>query len=332
MNTTNYFIFKINDFQLNKPLNLITTKNEYLSCQDINNIVDFYECDDNSGRQKWIIEKESYSNEIYYIRTFYNRYNNTNYLGCPNKDNNVYLYTTKNKFTRWNISLINESLQLYKIIYIGEKFNNNDVQLVIVKISDNMDWIVPYNDISIIYNVDNINNTNYNKIYLHYIINNYNNLPNKVIFSHTDAIINNITFLYGIDNYEYHENIQPLSLNDNKLITFNKIRTNYNLEYDIIKINGDLINKHYNNHENYKQIFNNPNLSVIEIILIKTSFVIKNKNYQEETINSLLNGIFSINKLDIVKNSYQSYERLFNFINESNNDIILQYLWLYIFS
>ncbi len=344
-NISNNFIFKIDNFELNKPLNILNTNGQYLSCQEINNVVDFFEYDDNSGKQKWIIEKKNYYENIYYIKTQYNRLNYTKYLGSPNKDNNVYLYTSKNRFTEWSIEIINEDLKLYKITFIGNKFNNEDIQLIIIKISDNIDWLVPYNNIGIIYNIDNINKSNYNKIFLHYIINNFNNLPNRVIFGHTDCLINNSTFLYGIDNYELHDNVQPLGISDNKLLSFNKIKTNYNLEYDTIKINGNILNKKYNDNEInkyndvYRNIFNDniySKLTLIEGLLIKTSIPINNINFNDYSINSLLSGIFSLAKFNIVKNNIFVYQRMFEYINANNfdfnYDLILQSIWLYLFN
>ena len=330
MNISNFFIFKINDFQLNKNLNIINTKGQFLSCQEINNIVDFFDFDDNSGKQKWIIEKKNYNENIYYIKTSFNRFNNTIYLGCPNKDNNVYLYTTKNNFTEWSIDLINDSLNLYKINYIGDKFNNNHVQLIVIKISNNLDWIVPYNDISVIYDVDSIN---FNRILLHHIISNYHSLPNRIIFSNTNSIINNLSFLFGVDNFFLHDNIQPLSLFENHLISFNKIKTNYNLEYDTIFINGNFMNNKIN-LINDNLLFDSKyqNLTFIETILIKSSFPFKQMNFEKNSFHSLLNSSFSISKINIMKYNSLCYQRLFEYITESNNDIILQYIWLYLFN
>ena len=326
-NTSNYFIFKIFDFQLNKPLHIFNTKEQLLSCQDFNNVVDFFDIDDNSGKQKWIIEKKNYYENIFYIKTAFDRFNHTNFLGSPNKDNNVYLYTSKNKFTEWSIELINESLNLYKINYIGDKFNNNHIQLIVIKISDNLDWIVPYNDISIIYDVDSIN---YNRIFLHHIINHYNNLPNKIIFCHSNSIINNLSLLFGIDNFNLHHDIQPLSLFDNHAISFNKIKTNYNLEYDTILINANFMNKYINLNILHDPKY--PNLTLIEIILIKSSFPIKHFNFDNLSFHALLNSSFSISKSKILKYNLLCYQRLFDYISESNNDILLQYLWLFIFN
>jgi hypothetical protein len=108
--------FIINNFSINTPLNIIVNDN-YLSIHSYFNLVDFYGVDDNSGRQKWIIEKED--NETYYIKSVFNREDKNQYLGCPNKSNNVFLYTSKNRFTKWSIKNIEGNL--YEIIYIGDK-------------------------------------------------------------------------------------------------------------------------------------------------------------------------------------------------------------------
>ena len=108
--------FIINNFSINTPLNIIVNDN-YLSIHSYFNLVDFYGVDDNSGRQKWIIEKED--NETYYIKSVFNREDKNQYLGCPNKSNNVFLYGSKNRFTKWSIKNIEDNL--YEIIYIGDK-------------------------------------------------------------------------------------------------------------------------------------------------------------------------------------------------------------------
>jgi hypothetical protein len=113
---------------------------------------------------------------------------------------------------------------IYYIDYIGSKFNKDDVNLIIARYHENIEWALAYNDIAIIYNKGNkdipefINIKNINNIgreghtYLYYIITRYNSLPNRTIFLQADWFSHNETILYGIDNYDTHLSVQPMGL------------------------------------------------------------------------------------------------------------------------
>jgi len=118
-NISKHCVFTINNFSINNPLNIIHN-NKYLSIHSSFNLIDFYGIDDDSGRQKWIIETDDNENNIFYIKSLYNREDNNKYLGCPNKSNNVFLYNDKNIYTKWNIDNINENN--YNIKYAGNKY------------------------------------------------------------------------------------------------------------------------------------------------------------------------------------------------------------------
>jgi hypothetical protein len=144
-----YNCFDIPNFQLGSPVH-IKTNGSFLSIGVTKNLVDLFKSDDESGRQKWIIEKEG---ESFYIRTAFNRWDSAKYLGSPNVNNRVFLYTTKNRFTRWNIQhMVNDQ---YRLDYIGDKFDYNDVNIVIARYNENIDWALPYDDIAIVYNKGN---------------------------------------------------------------------------------------------------------------------------------------------------------------------------------
>lgn len=115
-NISNNRVFYIENFGINTPLN-IKYNNDFLSIHSYFNLVDFYGADDNSNRQKWIIETDD--NSTYYIKMIFDREDGNQYLGCPNKSNNVFLYRSKNRFTKWSIH--NQGGNMYEINYIGEK-------------------------------------------------------------------------------------------------------------------------------------------------------------------------------------------------------------------
>ena len=187
-------IFRIDDFKINKPLQIINSNNYFLSCKSRDNIVDFFNTDDNSNRQKWIIEKHESKENIYYIKSAFYRYNCTQYLGSPSLNNQVFLYTSKNKYTEWKI--INIENNVYEITYNGDKFNPQEVCMVVARYNENIEWVLPYNDIAVIYNkgleiklpfnniinLENIGREGHT--YLYHIIENYNSLTSdKIIFT-----------------------------------------------------------------------------------------------------------------------------------------------------
>ena len=355
----NINIFKIYNFEINKPINIITIDDKYLSCCMHNNIIDFYPIDDNSNRQKWIIEQDEFDLSIYYIKSIFNRYNFVQYLGCPNKNNQVFLYTSKNKYTKWNI--INTEDNIYNITYVGEKFNKNDISLIIARYNEDIDWVNAYNDIAIIYNKGNHNiNSSFNHIinidnigreghtYLYHIINNYNNLSQRVIFTQADPFIHNDTLLFGIDNYNNFIDVQPLGrhyakdiIPPNIILSNNIIITNYGLEYLVIKVNKNLdyCNEYYfddsgisNIIKSYNNRFNNCK-SLIENFLIRSNFPYTK---QINKIRYTWCGLFSVIKEKIIKYNISIYYNLLNelisYDNQSGeNGYILEKLWLYIF-
>jgi len=190
INAVNQFI--ISSFITDKPININTLDGKFLSCCEKNNVVDFYITDDNSGRQKWIIEKDDVEENVFYIKCAFKRYNSTQYLGCPNQNNRVFLYTSKNKYTKWSIT--REKDDIYQIQYVGEKFDVKEVSLVVARYNEDLDWVLPYHDIAVVYNkgpeltiqfktvitLENVGREGHT--YLYHIINNYNNLTEKCIF------------------------------------------------------------------------------------------------------------------------------------------------------
>lgn len=96
------------------PVNIFNSNSnsQYLSCPQDCNFVDFYRVDDNSGRQKWIIE---IVDSIVYIKLVYTREDNAMYLGKHENSVNLLLYPTKNKYTRWTLE--QEDINRYRLSY-----------------------------------------------------------------------------------------------------------------------------------------------------------------------------------------------------------------------
>lgn len=246
-----YNTFTIPNFKLNTPVQ-IKMDDKFLSFAHPQNLVDFY--DGQGERQEWIIEKEG---DFYYIRTRINRWDSAKYLGSPNQNNQVFLYTSKTRFTRWNLQQLD--LDLYRITYIGDKFDCRDVNVVIARYNENVDWALPYNDIAIIYNKGQPNVKGFSNLfniknvgreghtYLNHIFTNYNILANRTIFLQADWFSHNETVLYGIDNYDRHLPVQPLGLvylREKNIppreieLKFTK-HTDYGLKYITVPVTGD---------------------------------------------------------------------------------------------
>jgi hypothetical protein len=353
-----YNIFTISDFNLNKPLH-IKMNNNFLSFAYPQNLVDFY--DGCGERQQWIIEKDE---DAFYIKTPINRWDSAKYLGSPNKNNQVFLYTSKNRFTKWNIQHIKEDL--YRIDYIGEKFNNKDVNIVIARYNENIHWALPYNDIAIIYNkgktdipkfsnVFNIKNVGREgHTYLYYIITRYSSLPNRTIFLQADWFSHNETILYGIDNYDKHSSVQPMGLvylRENPIppreieLKYTK-NTDYGFKYITVPVTGDhdYAGDAYFHDDGVKQKINeykneNPKTSKISIFdsfLYYSKFPKQLNPFSTACVPYTWCALFSVSKDNILLYKSEVYYNISKELLRLNsqggtNGYILERLWLWIF-
>jgi hypothetical protein len=353
-----YNIFTIPNFTLNVPLQ-IKMNEKYLSFAYPQNLVDFY--DDYGERQEWIIEKEG---DSFYIKTTFSRWDSAKYLGSPNQNNQVFLYTSKNRFTRWNIENIVDDL--YRIDYVGEKFNNKDVNIVIARYNENINWALPYNDIVFVYNKGNKNIINFlntfniknigreGHTYLHYIITRYNSLPNRTIFLQADWFPHNETILYGIDNYERHLPVQPMGLvylrekNIPPLeieLKFTK-HTDYGFKYITVPVTGDhdYMGDAYfydggvkHNMNAYKR--ENPKTSKISIFdsfLYYSKFPRQLNPLPTACVSCTWCALFSVSRNNILLYNREVYYNISEELLRLNpqggtNGYILERLWLWLF-
>jgi len=251
--------FHIPNFAFNQPLEIIYN-NSFLTVMENQNIVYFTNKKVRSELQSWIIEKE---NDHFYIKIASNRPNFTQYLGSPNRDQSVFLYTSKNIFTQWKISKNRNNKKQkdrYNITYTGEKFDPEKVTLVIARYNEDIHWLIPYNDIAVIYNkgdpypsvfdrlhtLSNIGREGHT--YLYHITVNYDYLTERVIFLQGSPFEHNETVLFGIDNYYQNKDFQPYGLQYMKsrnippielIHTFQKT-TDYGLQYLVLTVDGNL--------------------------------------------------------------------------------------------
>lgn len=356
--------FTIKELLLNKPTKIMYGE-RFLSCHWEKNLVDFY-IDGNSDKQHWIIEKDNDYPGVFFIKTIFERSNNIKYLGAPNKDGIVRLYTSRNKFTMWKIKP-STGLQFnntsYNITYCGAKFDKNDISLVIARYKEDLDWVTAYNDIAIVYNkgpdpvqkglrvVDIENVGREGHTYLYHIINNYDSLTNRVIFSQGDPFDHNETILYGIDNYEKGADLQPLGirwLRSNNIPPIEiedkyKTITNYGLNYMTIQLDNNLISSEFYDHGmaelnvNYRKDYNEdpakPIVSIANDFLTRASFPL---SAEIESVIFTYSALFSVIQSKILIHNVECYKNLLNellVISESGgaNGYVLEKLWLIIF-
>lgn len=250
--------FHIPEFRIDNPIEILYN-GLYLTCFENRNIVYFTE-KSNTLHQKWVIEKDE-SNHFYMKSCVRHRYF-TQYLGSPNQDNNVFLYTSKNKYTRWEIKRSKNSKQKhrYHIHYVGEKFDITRLSMVIARYNENLEWVIPYNDIAIIYNKGDPCPPIFNTIiqlpnigreghtYLHHIIENYTSVKPQTFFLQGSPFEHNETVLFGIDNHFENLDFQPLGLLYLKernippyqIVDSNMITTPYGLRYMTLPIDGNM--------------------------------------------------------------------------------------------
>jgi len=372
-NINHHKSFYIENFQLNKPINILH-EGYYLSYVETHNVVNFVNIDDDSGRQKWIIEKCE-SESKYYIKGVFKRSNYTQYLGCPNRSGDVYLYTSKNKYTAWNIIKTEENY--YNIEYAGEKFNINEVSIVVSKYMEDVQWVLAYNDIAIVYNksspydislvwnyqccwAENSHHSLQNVVnlpnvgregntYLSHIITNYDNIiSERTIFVQASPFEHNPTILFGIDNHEKHEEVQPLGLQylreknvpPREIVEQFKVKTDYGLEYLVLHCSDDLLTEEYSTEFPIKFLFDiqrerySRHRPLVECLFNRAEFM-PTKKQVGSSIRFCFCGLFSVSKNKILKYDRDSYCRLNEvLLKDFDNSIdgyILEKLWLHIF-
>jgi hypothetical protein len=297
---------KIINFQLNIPLN-ICINNLFISCRPTDNIINLQKEDDNSGNQKWIIEK--YKNNSYYIKS-----QSTNkYLGLidlrtailiDNKNDNTLWFINNQLNNFYDIGILNYDINYdsFKINYDNKlkienlilnkpcrfiSINNNYLNLDISenKISYDIEQSELLHQFWII---ETINNTPFHSI---------KNLYNNKFLGSDDKF--NLTFY---DSINYMTYAQIISTKKN---TYN---IKFNVYPSILIIRGHIrnsfktqqlyhfINKIYNLNPNLKifihtwNIFSNnlswreinPNYNIVNEELIRSYF--KNLSFLIEDI------------------------------------------------
>jgi len=352
--------FKIDNYTYGSPLSILHN-NLYLSSSQDKNLVDFYFTDDNNGKQKWIIEESVDNDSTVHIGASKPNKYGEKYLGAPNSDNIVFMYTSKTKHTKWKITKAENNT--YNIVYVGEKFNPITHTIVVARYNENIEWLRPYNDCVIVFNKGENNIPPFKNIktlqnigregetYLRYIIDNYDNLPDKVTFLQGESFSHNSTILYGLDNYEKTLKFQPLGVKWKSnpqvppvnIINEYQTITEYGLYYLVINVglNLEYLDKYYFNDSDLgyvqKKYTKYYNLNEENTII---SHFLKRVGYPEIFPNSLeysWSALFSASKSNIHKNSHLLYKNIWHeltkdFLDGGPNGYVLEKLWLFLLS
>jgi hypothetical protein len=358
------------DIISNSPVKIVYKNSDgndkYLTANLSENIVELSpDANNNNDSQKWIFEKsnlkldkknnserdESENSDFILCHIFatLRRDDKLKYIGAPNSDNNVYMYSSKNKFTLWKVRHMkdtninnngsnndgnndsNSNRNIYEISYVGEKFNPDDIQIVVARYNESIDWTNAYNDICVIYNKGNDIECSSKVIalpnvgreghtYLYHIINCYDILKKKTIFTQAQFLEHNNTMFCGIDNYfEFTDPIQPMGLRymqsrqipPDHYVNKHKITTKYGFEYAVYNIDQNLVNVPAFRDDGIKVLFNKisniydepKKMSITKGFLSRSKFPCYGHNHNHVHVHpSVLNS--KINNLDILPKTF----------------------------
>lgn len=340
----------------------IVIGNEYLTADTVSNNVYWYDQKifDDTRCDQWILENDR---KYAYIRLAAARPNMTQYLGAPNKSRRGYLYTQKNRWTRWNLEPVTIK-NTFKFSYAGDTFDPKEITVVVARYEESVQWVEAYSDISVVYNkgpsqitvpnlpcassVRMVNIGREGHTYLFHIIAKYESLAKHIVFTQADPFPHNPSILCAIDAIERTDPIQPLgyiyshTIPSKELVDLAGKTTEYGLQYLVADINKNLqivgpvpfndegINQFILNH-----IYIYPNqaeMSMVDAFLERADFKLPNTN----TIPFSFSGLFKVTSDIIQKHSIETYVKLIDELVRIHpqgglNGYILERLWLYIF-
>jgi hypothetical protein len=339
----------------------ITIGHEYLTADTVSNNVYWYDQKifDDTRCDQWILENDR---KYIYIRLAASRPNMTQYLGAPNKSRRGYLYTQKNRWTRWNLDPV-AIKNTFKFSYAGDTFDPKELTVVVARYEESVQWVEAYSDISMVYNkgvshvtvpsVPSIRMVNIGReghTYLYHIIHNYNSLAKNIVFTQADPFPHNHSILCCIDAIEKTEPIQPLGyiysdkIPSKELVELAGQKTKYGLQYLVADINRNLqiVGPVPFNDEGINQFIldhtyiypNQAEMTLIDAFLERAEFKLPDSN--SKTIPFSFSGLFKVTSEIIEKHPVEAYVRLIEELVRIHpqgglNGYILERLWLYIF-
>ncbi len=344
---TNFTFVKLSNSTYNILFNQL-----FLSISENQNIVDFYSKDDNSGRQHWTIETDSENN--FFIKSAFQRKDFLAYLGAPNACRDVYLYTSKNEFTKWKIELPN------LLTYTGSTFDPKDIHLVVSVYNEDIQWTLAYSDICVIYNKGPRDLKEYKNVtdlpnigreghtYLHHMASSKDKLANWTFFLQAEFLSHNETLYYGIDNYKlFDKNVQPLGLRylkskqipPDSYVQSHETITPYGLHYAVYMVDNSMRNIPAFEDKGLDNLIylltkENGDINFFRNFLQKAKFPVKNL---PSSIPMTCCGLFALKKEKILCFSPKVYNNLIVELLAQNNQggcngYLLERLWLFIFS
>jgi len=330
---------------------------EFLTADEKANRIFWSETAD-KGSNEWLIESHG---DHTFIRLAKERYNMTQYLGAPNKFRRVFLYTQKNRYTRWLIEPT-DFKDTFKLKYVGETFNINELTIVVARYEEDVQWTEAYSDICTLYNkgaskVEGLpfvirlpNMGREGHTYLYHILSNYNSLSKNVVFTQADPFPHNPTILCAIDAIEKTCSIQPLgyiyseTIPSKELVKVAEKTTDYGLKYLVSRINRNLqivgpvafddmgINQFIEDH---KHIYpSQAQMTLVDAFLKRcglTSLI------SSDTIPFTFAGLFKVNREVIRVHSKETYSNMLyelTLIHPQGglNGYILERTWLHLFA
>ena len=275
---------------------------------------------------EWIIERGE-TDDMCCIRRAVPSEFGQQYLGIPNSDNTLGLYTKKGPFTEWTILQIEGDM--VTIRYDGRKFNTDDVQLVVAaNPTDDIRWVSAYKDITAIYTGRK------GRSFLIHIIQEYSAFKNRLFFLDGAPHRNNNTIFYAIDNYDkLTDAIVPLGLLPN--LATNKPESNHRSTVIPITKNASYsLNNHINDklarpmvdayHKQYRLSMN----AITDHFLSRAALPIGGTTY-DHTIGGLTAVIPAI----IMGHKIEIYKNLLAIVSgelADVNEFIFERLWLHI--
>lgn len=315
---------------------------------------------DTDTANEWILE---YNDGYTFIRLVKDRYNKTQYLGAPNMYKRGFLYTQKNRWTRWLLEP-SDFQDTFKLSYAGETFNINELTIVVARYEEDVQWTEAYSDICTLYNkgssITNVslpfvirleNTGREGHSYLYHIVSNYESLSQSIVFTQADPFPHNPTILCAIDAIDKMCSIQPLGYIYSDTIPSKEVTkaseklTDYGLKYMVTKINRNLqivspvpfndagINEFIEDHKYIYPL--QANTSLVNAFLERCRFP-ELVEGDESLIPFSFAGLFKVNR-EVVrvhsKNTYMDILRELTLIHPQGglNGYILERVWLYIF-
>jgi hypothetical protein len=311
---------------------------------------------------EWILEEQD---SHIFIRLAKDRYNKTQYLGAPNKYKRGFLYTQKNRWTRWSLEPT-DFQDTFKLSYTGDTFNTNELTLVVARHEEDVQWTEAYSDICTLYNkgdskpnaslpfiikLENIGREGHT--YLYHIVSNYESLSQSVVFTQADPFPHNPTILCAIDAIEQTRSIQPLGYIYSDTIPSKEVvkaaarETDYGLKYMVTKINRNLqivdpvpfhdkgINEFIEDH---KYIYpRQAHMSLVNAFLERCKMPLHSCQTEfDSLIPFSFAGLLKVNREVIRVNSKDLYKNILRELTLIHpqgglNGYILERVWLYIF-